>query len=139
MIPQAKNYTSVLMGWVTIKTQAWLCLIQSNTENRSPHWWHCSYISQGQRRWQPFVHSSSMPVLVARTISCLGHIKKQNKNPVGMMKIVYKLPSRYVCKVHMKYMNFMVSWVPSSLSYFVYSDVPQFKNPNLKHSCYQAF
>lgn len=47
-------------------------------------WW--SYISQGQNRWQSFVHPivmlSAMPGLMAKAVSCRGFIQiKSNSNP----------------------------------------------------------
>lgn len=45
----------------------------------TPCWWWCSYISQGQSRWQLFFHPRLMPGLLARAILCLGLIKKSNQ------------------------------------------------------------
>ena len=35
-------------------------------------WWWCSFISQGQNRWQSSVYPSLMPALMAKTVLCLG-------------------------------------------------------------------
>jgi hypothetical protein len=49
--------------------------------------WCCSYVSQGQSRWQSFVHLNLMPGLVTKTDLCLGLIKiKSNQIKSNQIK-----------------------------------------------------
>jgi hypothetical protein len=53
----------------------------------TPCWWWCSYISQGQSRWQSFVHPSLMSGLAAKAVLCLGFIKiKSNQIKSNQIK-----------------------------------------------------
>lgn len=80
-LPPSTSPSSLLStgGIGLCKLKRWWLPLAMGKE--TPHWWCYSYISQGQSRWS-FVHPSLMPGLVARAVSCLGHIKKKKKDSV---------------------------------------------------------